>query len=722
MEGNTTTIIEEKEAKNEGNGRRPEEGSLVRWLKNPAGDVVLFIIAVILLNLVASRAFLRWDLTKSKSYSLSPASKELVRTLEEPLDIKVFFSRNLPAPYSTVYQYVQDILSEYRGASRGNLTYEFYNMDDSENQTLARKYGISQVQIQEIADNEVGFKSAYMGMAFSYADQIEKLDGITETDGLEYKISQTVGKIISNTNVLSGMGDDVTVTLYRSRKLAEFGISGFEDVDRMVQDAFGKVNAKFQNRMTLNVQDPDSAEAASLSERYGIQLVEWKDEQGGTERGSLGLVVEAGDKFRVVPLQMVSMIFAYAVNGLDDLEENLTNSVKLLASKSTKIAYVTNHEELALGDAQNGAANFAGLLNGSYALEELDLSKADIPGGTQTLMINGPKTAFSEGELYKVDQFLMRGGNLMLFLDPFDAQSNPYTGETAYEKIETGLERLLAKYGVKTESAYVLDEDCYTQSTPQYGNLNFYYAPVLNDKNLNQKNAISANLGYVIFLMPGVIDASEAAARADEKVTVLATSSPKSWTMADNVMLNPFTMSPPADKSGMKQYDLAVLLEGRFESAFEGRPAEAAEAEPAATADGGAAATASGTATAGLSGENHAAKSLQEGKILLIPTSYVTSPQILQADSDAPVAKLLENAVDYLNGNGDLCAMRTKGLSLNTLHLASGPLVSFAKYFNIIGLAVIVAAIGLLVLLSRSAHRKEIRLRYDADDEREVAK
>ncbi|MCR5622007.1 MAG: GldG family protein [Treponema sp.] len=712
------------------------QNAFLRWLKNPAGDTALFIIAIILLNLVASRAFLRWDLTKSKSYSLSPASKELVRTVEEPLDIKVFFSRNLPSPYSTVYQYVTDILSEYKGASKGRLTYELYDMEDSENQALARKYGISQVQIQEIADNEVGFKSAYMGMAFSYADQMEKLDGLTDTDGLEYKISQTIGKIISNTNALSGLADDVTVTLYRSKKLSEFGISGFDEMDKMVQDAFGTVNAKFQNRMSFSIQDPAPEEAESLSQRYGIQVVEWKDDRGGTERGSLGLVVEAGDKFRTVPLQMVSMIFAYAVSGLDDLEENLTASVKALASKSAKIAYVTNHGELALADAQNGAANFAGLVNGSYTLEDLDLSKKDIPGGVQTLMINGPKTAFSEGELYKVDQFLMRGGNLMLFLDPFDAQSNPYTGETNYVKIETGLERLLAKYGIKAESAYVLDEDCYTQSTQQYGNLKFYYAPVLSDKSLNQKNAISANLGYVIFLMPGAIDTSEAAAKADEKVTVLASSSPKSWTMADNVMLSPFTVSPPADKSGMKSYEMAVLVEGKFESAFDSKPAEpvaatdggstdgAVATDGAALPQGGAAADATSSAdgSVSLSGENHTPKSLQEGKILLIPTSYVTSPQILQADSDAPVAKLLQNAVDYMNGNGDLCSMRTKGLSLSTLRLSSGPLVYFAKYFNIIGLAVIVALIGLFALLSRGAHRKEIRLRYDADDEREVSK
>ncbi len=721
-------------ARDKGRGRIP--GAFMRWMSDPSWDVRLFIIAVVLLNLVASRAFIRWDLTKSKSYSLSPASKELVRTVEEPLDIKVFFSQKLPAPYSTVYQYVSDILSEYKGASRGRLNYEFYDMEDGENQALARKYGISQVQIQEIADNEVGFKSAYMGMAFSYADQIEKLDGLTDTDGLEYKISQTIGKIISNTNAISGLGDAVTVTLYRSSKLSGFGISGFDDMDRMVQEAFAKVNPKFQNMMTFSVQDPGPEEAESLSERYGIQTLAWENSQGQTEHGTIGLVVEAGDKFRTVPLQMVNMIFSYAVSGLDDLEENLTDSVKALASKSTKIAYATGHGELALNDAQNGAANFAGLLGDSYSLEELDLSKNDIPGGIQTLVINGPKTAFSENELYKVDQFLMKGGRLMLFLDPFNEQSNPYTGESSYEKIQTGLERLLAKYGIKTENAYVLDEDCYSQPTQQYGKLNFYYAPVLSDRGLNQKNSITANLGYVIFLMPGLIDTSEAASKAGNKLTVLASSSSKSWTMTDNVSLSPFTVSPPADKTGMKSHELAVLLEGRFESSFD-RPPEDAGTEPGAAEESGGAGASGGTGVsgakegtaasdaskaAGLTKEGHAARSLQDGKILLIPTSYITGPQILQADSDAPVAKFLENAVDYMNGNGDLCAMRTKGLSLSTLHLSSGPLVALAKGFNIIGLAVIVALIGLLALLSRSAHRKEIRLRYDADDKREVSK
>lgn len=690
-----------------------KQNKFISWLKNPAADTALFIVLLVLLNLVSFRSFLRWDLTRAKSYSLSKASKELVKTLEEPLDIKVFFSNNLPSEYSSVSQYVKDLLAEYKSSSNGNLTCSYPDMDDEESQALARKYGINQVQIQEIANNQVGIKAVYMGIAFTYADQVEKLDNLTSSEGLEYKITQTIGKIISNTNALSGINDPVTVTLFKSDALAGFGISGFDNLEKTVRATFEKVNAKFQNSMTFDIVNPASSEIETLAKKYGIQALEWED-AGAAEHGTIGLVVQAGEKFRVVPLEMVNMIFSYAIGGLDNLEESMTESVKALAAKTTKIAYISNHGELSLQDAQNGAANFAGLLESSYSLEPLDLSKDDIPSGVQSVMINGPKTAFSDAELYKIDQFLLKGGNLMLFIDPFDIQTNPYTGETAYNKTETGLEKILGKYGIKAENAYVCDENCIEQNSRQYGHIYHYYAPRLSDEQLDHKNVITANLGFVTFLLPGELDASEAAKKEDVTVTSLARSSAKSWTLKDNIMLSPFTIVPPADKSTEKSYDLIVLAEGKFDSAFDKKPEDAASATGTDNKSPASLKT--------LDSESHLTRSVQNGKIFVASTSYITGSQIIQAESEQPVAKLLENAVDYMNGNEALCSMRTKGRNLNTLHVISGPLVTFAKYFNIIGLALIVALIGLSVLVSRNAHRKEIRMRYDADDSREIEK
>ena len=82
----------------------------------------------------------------------------------------------------------------------------------------------------------------------------------------------------------------------------------------------------------------------------------------------------------------------------------------------------------------------------------------------------------------------------------------------------------------------------------------------------------------------------------------------------------------------------------------------------------------------------------------------------------------VRNTVDYMNGNGDYCLMRTKNLSLNSLDSGKikGGFAVFAKYFNQFGLAVLVAVAGLIVLLIRQKHRKNIRMKYDPKDSREI--
>lgn len=683
-----------------------KENKVIEWLKKPSGDLWIFILILVFANLVASRSFLRLDLTSPKSYSISDASRNAVRVIEEPLSIKVFFSDNLPSPYSDVYQYVRDLLSEYDRVANRNFNYELFDMSKQENESLARSYGLEQVQIREIKNNEVGYKNAFMGLALTYSDQIEVLDGITSSDGLEYKITTAMNKVIADTDALAGLDGKVRVTLYKSHRLAEFGINGFEEIDGMVQSAFNNASRRFHDALEYSVIDPSPSEVKDISSRYGIQSVSWKEKDGSVSYGALGLVVESGDKFRTVPLEMVNVIFGYAVGGLDDIDSTLVKSIQSLAAKTSTVAYITNHGELSLSDVQNGAGNFKSLVDGMYSLEELDLGSADIPAGVQCIVINGPKTAISEQELYKIDQFLMRGGNVMLFLDPFTEEMPE--GEMAYYSMPqyvpnaSGMDRLLSAYGVSLESAYVLDEKCYYQNTPQYGRVNFYYAPMMQKDQMNAKSDISKNLGYVIFLQPGAIDVSKAASDSDKSVTVLAKSSPDSWLMKDNIVLNPLSIPKPSDKSGNKSYDLSVLVEGNFTSAFGSSPLAASDSSGAFTA------------------EKHVAKSVQKGKLFVTSTSYITGGQILQQNSTEPVAMFLQNVLDYMNGNGEFCQMRTKGLSLNSLKVTNGAGVTFAKYVNSVGLAVIVAVIGIFVAARIRNHRKEIRLCYDADDVREV--
>ena len=94
-------------------------------LKGSSGDFILAVIAIVLLNLVSSNAFFRVDLTEQKSFSISEASKTVVKNLGSNLSVNVFFSDDLPAPYNGVEQYLRDLLSEYIFSGNKYFNYKF---------------------------------------------------------------------------------------------------------------------------------------------------------------------------------------------------------------------------------------------------------------------------------------------------------------------------------------------------------------------------------------------------------------------------------------------------------------------------------------------------------------------------------------------------------------------------------------------------------------------
>lgn len=666
----------------------------IAWIKSPASDAWLFVIAVVMLNLVAQRAFFRRDLTSSREYSLSDASREVVRTLEEPLNVRVCFSSDLPAPYSSVEQYVRDILSEYQTAANSNFSLEYMDMDDPENQTIARGYGLRQVQIQEVADNEVGVRTAYMGIALLYADQIEAVDGITSQGGLEYRITRAIGKIISDTNALSGLEGDVTVTLYRSSALSAFGIAGFDDVESTVEDAFAEANRQFQGRLRYETRNPSGEEARALVARYGIWGGAWDNADGTQGFGAFGLVAEWGDRFVRAPLDITNILIGYAVTGADDLAQDIADCVRGLVSASQVVAYTSGHGEKSLSDE---SLVFRELLSDTYEVQEVLLSDEDIPAGAQSLIINGPTERFTGAELYKIDQFVMRGGNLMLFLDPYrevspEGDAAYYGQGPTYEPLETGLETLLDKWGLSVEKSYVMDAECVVQYDRQYGEVRFYYAPLVQRSGMDGHNDATRNLGNVLFLQAGPI---ETHAVEDVEFTTLAETSARSWReeAGAGFALNPMFFSPPPDEDEFAPQDVAVLAEGTFPSAYDAPPVDSA----------------AGGSPGAISADSHIARGVQSARVFLASTSYITTSTVLPEGRASYTGIFLRNCADILNGKDEYCAMRTKGLSTNTLRATSGAAVTAAQYFNEFALAVLAALAGVIVLLARRARRERIR-------------
>lgn len=691
----------------------------LKWLKSPKSDFALFILLLILANLAAHNAFLRFDLTAPKSYSLSKASRSIVKNIEQPLNVRVFFADNLPSPYNGVAQYVKDILVEYKGAANSKFSVNYMDMSKPENEAIAREYGLHQIQIQEVKNNEVGFKQAYMGIVVSYGDSIELMDGITSVDGFEYSLTTKISKMISMSDTLEalGSGEKITLTLYTSDELSSFR----KQAEEVLRDAVNAANKKNLDRLSFQVVSPAAGELDQLVEKYGLPRLNVQGQDGSSVSAVFGAVLEFGEKFTLLPVKISRVLFGYGVTGLDEIDETISGALEALLSKTTKIGYITGHGEVSLEQAQNpygqqdfsSAANFEAMLSGMYELSSIDLSKDEIPVDMKLVILNGPKSDFSEIELYKLDQFIMKGGNVLFFMDGLAAGQQDYYGNVSYAPNAINVDRLLEKYGVNRAKNLVLDKNCYTQTDRVYGKMNLYWVPLLQKGSLAKKHVITNNLGYVIMLMNGSLDVSKALENKNITTTVLAKSSDDSWTMDKNIVLNPNMMMPPADKNALKSENLAVLLEGKFDSAF--------DAAPELVESGDEKASGSNEGLSKIESDSHLKASVQSGKIVVFSSSGITTAQLLDGNvSGNPIAMMLLNVVDYMNGNEDFCTMRTKGLSLNTLTVKSAAFAKIMQYFNQFGLVVLVAVCGLVILKKRSARRRQIDEKYNPDDERRI--
>ena len=154
-------------------------------------------VGLIMLNLTARDIYKRFDLTDNKKFSLSHSSKTIVSKLDDRLTIKAYFSDQLPSELGNTRRFLQDILEEYRAASK-NIKFFFHNPEsDTELEEQARKDGIQPVQMQALENDEMVVKKVYLGLVLLYENKKEILPLIQSTTGLEYMISTKIKSLIN---------------------------------------------------------------------------------------------------------------------------------------------------------------------------------------------------------------------------------------------------------------------------------------------------------------------------------------------------------------------------------------------------------------------------------------------------------------------------------------------------------------------------------------------
>jgi gliding-associated putative ABC transporter substrate-binding component GldG len=185
---------------------------------------VLIILAIlILVNIISIRVFGRLDVTDKKLFTLSEASKELMRSLDDKVTVKAYFTEDIPAPYNNNRRALLDELNEYKAYSRGNLQYEFIDPTGEKGEQDAQQQGIAPVQVQVVKEDKFEVKRAYMGLLFLYEDKKEVIPVVQNTSTLEYDISSTIKRLTSRTQkrigFLTGQGEPGLNELGRVQQL-----------------------------------------------------------------------------------------------------------------------------------------------------------------------------------------------------------------------------------------------------------------------------------------------------------------------------------------------------------------------------------------------------------------------------------------------------------------------------------------------------------------------
>src|SRR6266853_174293 len=160
-------------------------------LKRLRLGTALLAVAVIVVNLL--RIGGRIDLTPGNSFTLSPATRQLLGTLPDLVTVRLFASAALPPEVSFLKRDVDDLLSDYRAAGHGKVKLIIADpATDSAALREARSLGIPPVQFNVLGQSELQVKEGYLGIAVRYGDGVKTIPFVQQTNDLEYRLTSDI--------------------------------------------------------------------------------------------------------------------------------------------------------------------------------------------------------------------------------------------------------------------------------------------------------------------------------------------------------------------------------------------------------------------------------------------------------------------------------------------------------------------------------------------------
>lgn len=161
-----------------------------------SSTILLTAAIVIIVNILAENYKFRLDLTEGREYTLSPATRNILKNLEKPVTVTAYFSKDLPPNIGNIAGNLRDMLIEYSNRSKGMLVYRFVNPNENEEtESEAVNNGIGPVMINVREKDEIRQQKAYMGAIVSVGEEKEVIPFFQPGTAMEYALSTAIKKL-----------------------------------------------------------------------------------------------------------------------------------------------------------------------------------------------------------------------------------------------------------------------------------------------------------------------------------------------------------------------------------------------------------------------------------------------------------------------------------------------------------------------------------------------
>jgi ABC-2 type transport system permease protein len=410
-------------------------------------------VALLLANVVAFNMLfghvrgIRADLTEGKVYTLAPETRDLLTEPEEPLEI-FFYHTSLDRLHEKLRPLVgplSDVLREFEAASDGRVTTRIVEWDTADKATQDRakdRFGVKSSPLQMQTSDEETVRDTYFSVVVAYGDQHQRydhgelymvvptgagLDIDVKLQNVEYLVAKAIFKVVRGFQsigaALATQNTTARIELYFSpadelpKHLEKVPAHAQKIAKKLADEAMGRLKVE-----TTTVSDKE--EDAKLRKRLSVE-----NEITGIPTDFFSqkviysyAVITAGGHTVAIPLvsvaeEMSEFEVRTAIEGpLKALIPGFLVTVGVMSPDASK-----NPMAQMMGQRQppEEFRDTIGVLESEFDVRRIDVSDGKpIPRDVGVLVIIRPES-LSEKAIYEIDQFVMRGGRLVVCADAF---------------------------------------------------------------------------------------------------------------------------------------------------------------------------------------------------------------------------------------------------------------------------------------------------------------